>query len=525
MKTSYLSVFKTVFKNNVFLFFAMVFLSTSVLISCSGDDEDVKVEDPKFEIVGNPSGLSVDASGSTTSYQVRSNRPWKIVAQESGDWAKASPTEGKDNGSFNIIVQENKTFEKRVMNFAFVVDGKEQSGKFRVEQEGLGAYLNITDGKDGLSVVSEGGNVLIGVDSNVEWTYTLDDKTWLTESKKTNSQLEFTAKANDKAEERKATATITSASIPGFSAKVLITQASGAFLNVPSAKDGLTVISDGGEVVIGVETNMKWKYTLDDKTWLTESSKSDSQLKLIAAENEGLERKAIVTITSENVPSFTAKVTITQAKGDIVTLIFEENFNWLTYGDVIPYVTTGEKRFDQWTEDEKNKGWEVTPNPGSSNQQLVYARPGFVKLGKTGFGSDLISPKLAKIKGTKKVKVTFKAASYLSPTGILDDISLKVSAIGGGTASVTEFKINNRPNNKPQDEAGIVNNIWDPNREYSFIITGATSATQIRFLAGAMDLTDVGVGKNRIFLDDIKVEIVTSGDGSGDTPKLPPIIW
>lgn len=513
MDLNYISIFK----NNIVLYFTMVFFSTFFIASCSGGVEDVKVEDPFFEIVGKPSVLSVSSNESTTNYQIRSNRAWKIVAKESGDWIKSSPSEGQGNGTFRITVQENKTFEKRVMNFAFFFDGKEQSEKLRVEQEATGAFLMVTDGKDGLSVISEGGEVLIGVQGNVEWKYTLDVNTWLTESKKSNSELELKAKANLGWEVRKATATITSTALPDFSAKVIITQASGAFLNLPATNDGLSVISDGGEILIGVETNMKWKYNLDDNSWLLESSKSDSQLELTAKANVEAERKATVTITSTSLPDFSAKVVITQLTGIIISVILEEDFNWLNYGDVIPYVTTGEKRFDSWTQDEKNKGWEVTPNPGSSGQQLVYARPGFVKLGKTGFGSDLISPKLTKIKGTQKIKVTFKAAGYISPTGIFDDIILKVSAIGGGTASISEFEINNRPNNKPQDEAGRVNNIWDNKRAYSFIITGATSATQIRFLGGDFDLTDVGTGKNRIFLDDIKVELVQPG---GSTPGM-----
>ena len=119
MKTNYFSVFKTVFKSKAYLFFTLVFLSTSVLISCSGDDEDVKVEDPFFEIVGSPSELLATSSGLKKSYEIKSNRPWKIVAKESGDWAKASPLEGKNNGTFEITVQENKTFEKRIMNSSF----------------------------------------------------------------------------------------------------------------------------------------------------------------------------------------------------------------------------------------------------------------------------------------------------------------------------------------------------------------------------------------------------------------------
>ncbi len=275
-------------------------------------------------------------------------------------------------------------------------------------------------------------------------------------------------------------------------------------MEVIDADAGITVIADGGDVLISLKANVDWTYSLDNDSWLAESDKKDSQLKLIAEANEGIERAVTVTFTSPSYPNLSAKIKLIQSSGSV---ILEEDFSWLVYGNVIPYETTGEKRFDTWTEEEKNKGWEVTPNPGSAGQQLVYARTGFVKLGKTNYGSDLISPKL-KIEGTRKVEVTFKAAGYISAGGAVDDNVLKIFVLGAGTPSISQFTIANIPNSRAQDEEGIVNNIWDPERAYSFIITGATSETQIRFLGGDLDLVGVGQGKNRIFLDDIKVKII-----------------
>ncbi|MCK7536499.1 MAG: hypothetical protein MZV63_38735 [Marinilabiliales bacterium] len=46
-----------------------------------------------------------------------------------------------------------------------------------------------------------------------------------------------------------------------------------------------------------------------------------------------------------------------------------------------------------------------------------YARQGSVKLGKTGYGGDLISPALSKLVGTVNVRVTFKAIPYMTAAG------------------------------------------------------------------------------------------------------------
>jgi hypothetical protein len=53
--------------------------------------------------------------------------------------------------------------------------------------------------------------------------------------------------------------------------------------------------------------------------------------------------------------------------------------------------------------------------------------------------------------------------------------------------------------------------MWSaPEATRTFTITGATSETQIKFLGNDYDLRIgvVTINKNRIFLDDIKVEII-----------------
>jgi hypothetical protein len=74
--------------------------------------------------------------------------------------------------------------------------------------------------------------------------------------------------------------------------------------------------------------------------------------------------------------------------------------------------------------------------------------------------------------------------------------------------SVPQFTIDNVPNYKAQDDANIKNDIWAEDRAYSFVVTGATKDTQIKFLGGDYNLAGVGQGKNRIFLDDISIEII-----------------
>jgi hypothetical protein len=137
---------------------------------------------------------------------------------------------------------------------------------------------------------------------------------------------------------------------------------------------------------------------------------------------------------------------------------------------------------------------------------VVYARTGFLKLGKTGYGGDLISRPLASLDEPSKIRVTFKAVPYQTQAGTQDDNLLNVSVVGPGTININSFVIDNWPNYDIDPECIAV---WESDTaKYEFIITDATAETRIKFLGGDYNLKGVGKGKNRIFLDDIKVEII-----------------
>ncbi|GGW24793.1 BACON domain-containing protein [Arenibacter certesii] len=390
-----------------------LFFLPLIFTACNDDDTEF-VGDPFFIIEENPTGLAVGVSGDTKSYVVRSNRPWQIVPQGESHWAKTFPIEGKDDGIFKVIISENDTFDPRTINFVFVVDGKEQPLLFRVDQEANVPYITLDDEEKGIAVPSAESELNIHVKANVEWIYTLENGSWLTE---------------------------------------------------------IAVLENG--------------------------------IKLRAERNSGEERSTKVKISSAQHPSLDKEIVITQSAGNI---ILEENFDWLTYGSTIFYDTSGEKRMDSWTSDEKERGWTSTENTNSSNQQLVYARTGFVKLGKTNYGGDLTSPTLSNLEQTSNVRVTFKAVPYQTKGGTRDTNTLNIEALGAGTPSVNSLTIDNWPDYDADPEC---TEVWQAETaKYEFIITGADASTRIKLLGGAYDLSSASPNKNRIFIDDIKVEII-----------------
>lgn len=397
---------------------SLLLVSAFWLVSCNKDEAETG--DPYFTIDGSPTGLSATIATKTQAYTVRSNRPWEIVAQSEGDWVRAFPDHGDGDGIFKIIVKANETFEERVMDFAFVVDGEEQAVLFRVEQDANVPYITVP-----------------------------------------------------------------------------------ATVSIPAA---------GGDVIVNVASNVTWTYTLSDETWLTEQEVTATQIKLTAAENTSIDPRSVtMTITSDDFPLVTQDVSLDQSPG---TVVLEENFSWLN-GSItqIFYSTTDAVRFDSWTAEQVAKGWTSTPNTFSSNQPLLYACIGYVKLGKTSYGGDLISPKLSKIAGTQNVTVTFKAVPYMTKTGTKDDNFVNISILGAGTPSLTQIVVDNWPTYPASDteHAAYCEAFWNstsPSAVRTFTITGATSETQIKFLGGDYNLVGIGAGKNRIFIDDIKVEIL-----------------
>lgn len=410
-------------KSTFAIFTIFSFIAMGLFFSCEKNDE--KSGDPFFTIEGDPTGLSTSMAEITQSYIVHSNRAWKIVAQSEGDWARAFPDEGEDDGIFKIIVKENNTFNARTMNFAFVVDGEEQAVLFRVDQEGSEPYLTVTDIEAGINIIQAQQDVVINVKSNVEYTYS-SDADWFTFTKAeaagaTFTDLTFSATSNDGADARVGNVAFSCAEFPALNANMVITQ-------------------DG---------------------------KSDG------------------------------------------TILLFEDFNWLNYSTQIFYNTTGVVRYDNWTPEELARGWTSSLNPGSGDHPL-YALIGCVKLGKTSYGGDIITPKIPEIVGTQDLVVKFKSIPYQTKAGTQDDNFLNISLIGPGTLSQTQFIIDNWPT-YPADAAeheAYCAAFWDePEAKRSFTITGATSDTQILFLGGDYLLSGVGAGKNRIFLDDITILI------------------
>lgn len=442
---------------------ALAVVAAMGFTACSDDDK--YDGDPYFKIDATDN-FSVESNTYTFDYQlvdttsyskakkltVRSNRPWKLVCESENGWCRVFPTEGEGDGIIRLSTVENIKPDTRDVVYKIYVDGVEQPLPLTISQTGSEPYLKTS--ANSITIAREGGEIPFSVITNVPFTYEVrpvtegDDVSWLTV-----------------------------APIDTVPNSVLLK-------SEPSSKDRYAVLHIQG---------------------------------------------------AGNYSNLSFDVPITQ-----LGALFFENFSWMNHPDtsILGWKTDGESnsRFDKWNADELSHGW-------TSRSGALYGRPGFLKLGRTNFGGDILSPKISEIKGTMNLAVSFQLVGYCSSGGTVDDGQIFVTVLGPG--KVTKV-IGAQPDGKIGDVTELVNGvvycdenqapivlndvasfilhpdnhfgpkidpegllIWENTlTHYTVYVDGATSDTQVLILGGAFadQLKGVGNGKNRVFIDNFKVE-------------------
>ncbi|MGN1245923.1 MAG: hypothetical protein ACI4UN_04750 [Muribaculaceae bacterium] len=220
--------------------------------------------------------------------------------------------------------------------------------------------------------------------------------------------------------------------------------------------------------------------------------------------------------------------------------IITDDFSWVPALDgssVLGWDTTNENRYDLWIKNGMSQE-DFDAHKWVCRSTWLYARPGFIKLGKTNYGGDVISPKMEELgEGTFDVQVQIQAVGYSSAGGTMDDRELLVGVLGDGEITeahsmgaaevddVTNIAYANDKGGdmiipkmkrftlteagtflKARDETGM--DVWScPDTKCVVTIKGATKNTQVVYIGGTYGaaLKNVGKGKNRIFLDNYQV--------------------
>lgn len=430
---------------------ALAVVAAMGFTACSDDDKFTG--DPYFTLEGlenmtydfNYEEVDTLAYSEAKKIVVRSNRPWKLVCQSENGWCRVFPTEGEGDGIIRLSTVENKKPDTRDMVYKIYLDGVEQPVPLTIRQTGSEPYIKPS--ANSITIAREGGAIPFSVLTNVPYTF-----------------------------------------------------------EVRPVKEG------------------------DDVSWITVTpSETDPNSVMLNCVASNKDRFAVLHIQGTgNYTDLSIDIPVTQ-----LGALFFENFSWMNHSDtsILGWVTDGESnsRFDKWTDEELSHGW-------TSRNNLCYGRPGFLKLGKTGYGGDLVSPKIPEIGSGMDIAVSMQLVGYCTQAGTLDDVQVYVGVLGPGKVTkiiggnggeivngvlycdenkaqivlndVASFMLTDDNHfNYTTDPDGLL--VWEnPNTNYTIYVDGATSDTQIVILGGAFDvqLKTIGKGKNRIFIDNFKVE-------------------
>ena len=281
-------------------------------------------------------------------------------------------------------------------------------------------------------------------------------------------------------------------------------------ITIKDGSTGFTIAPEGSVLKVAIDANITWKATLTpDVDWARITNVTEDTIFVTIDKNEEDERTVNLSLVGEGEHSGVSTTALITQKDE--SLIFNDNLSWLQEGEEKPTYETPEIRIDLWNDAEKAAGW-------SSLSNWAYGGRGYIKLGKTNYNGDVISPALSKLKKPTDVKVTFQSMGYVSAGGVKDASVVKVGVIGPGEVNGDEVKtisingtayrcvkfVNTVFPNSEKNENGEDYDPWaQPGSYHSFTITGATAETKIIFVGG--DNWNKVKGKNRVFLKSVEV--------------------
>lgn len=363
------------------------------------------------------------------------------------------------------------------------------------------SYLRIPDVNLHYVFKDIGGTRFASIESNKTFTAVSNQEWCYTEvySGGRANNLRITARKNELAQSRTATITIESEGTEPLQIAVE-QQPSPPFIQVSTPT--VTISDDFLNFSLEINANTSFTFTLPE--WIKQVGQNTPKIgrhtyNFTAEPIIGGEREAeILLVGTGSNSGLKVHIPVKQSK-ELLPLI-DETFDWAT-GSPDIFTSKGEVRIDNWPIE--GQAWKSS-TPGVND---VWTRDGYLKFCRGNTGADLVSPKLSGLSGVHDVIVTFKACGYLSPSGVKDKYSeFYISVIGGGTPSVTRFEVTNYPDTQAREHGEGWKWQDDPNAEYTFKISRATSETQIVFLAGP-NLGRIPDGHSRMGFDDVKVII------------------
>lgn len=329
-------------KTNYFTkFFTALFVGVAMftVYSCSTDKDEPLKEPPTLSITmldgkDVPSVLTIQSEEETVSLSISSNSTWKVSKKgDDTDWLTVTPSEGSKDGEIKITASRNPEIDEREVTLSFSAGDKENFKSLKVLQKGYGPALFVShDVSEAVSY--SGADVTFSIDANNDgWEYSIDNNPdWIIEKEKTESSLVLTVNKNT-GDERTALITFKLTDYPSITKEVELKQEMAPLPSLTvSPKKVVMVGYSEDEIVFTIDSGVNdWEYSLTNSSdWLTEESKTDTELTFKVAENtSGAERKVNIIFSLSDMSDITEEILITQSNNelaaDLLDVVFKED--------------------------------------------------------------------------------------------------------------------------------------------------------------------------------------------------------
>ena len=267
--------------------------------------------------------LYFDDKASTQGIYVESDGTWTVETKN--DWISVSPVHATGSDSLKVSVLENIEYNERhgtvnikLGNKVTTIDVVQQGKYFTVENHTL-------------TYPSKGGNLVIAVSTNDEWTASVENEpSWLELSNTSGAgSVDIIATAADNPSVNGRTATILIEPAHQKGVRIIVSQ-NARYLTVDT-REVLFYYDGGTSQPITISSDGVYKITTSD-TWFS-VVENDNQLTVTATRNEGGEErigKLIIELTDLEEGSYTHTITVKQLSrgGSFLRYDYDDDENY-----------------------------------------------------------------------------------------------------------------------------------------------------------------------------------------------------
>jgi hypothetical protein len=271
------------------------------------------------------SGLSIDETDRKLSFgpeggslliAVKASGEYTATVESGQNWCTVSDVTATD---FKITVVENTAVARRTAKITVSLSGY-PGIEIEVTQLGLEPALIIHDEYKALLFSLSGGDTVIAVTSNGEYSVTVEDgKEWCTVSNVTATNFKISVAANAGFEMRGARVTVSLAKTPGVD--IIVTQEQTPLLAVGEEDRVQQFEVSGGSKTIAVTANDAFTVRVEDgKEWCAVSDTAKTDFKISVTSNPASEeRTARITLSLAGAQDI--EIVVTQAAASLIVSV------------------------------------------------------------------------------------------------------------------------------------------------------------------------------------------------------------